>query len=152
MTYDLMCHWPLLYIPLETQTVRSPAKIKVKEGLGETECCGPGGELALAQGVVSCHQLSLAKHLTMDIEQASGMKGLDQLGFGVPCIGCSLWKTGQGQQPLGLESSERGQKSLRKQGLNLENSPADSISPPPSPTTSHLPTAHPQFLRGSSNP
>lgn len=66
--------------------LHSPAKIKVKEGLGETEQCGPGGELALVQGVhepTSGEQLCLAKHLTMDIEEgeASKMTGLVQLVF-----------------------------------------------------------------------
>lgn len=46
MTRDLMCHWPLLCIPLETQTVHSSVKVKVKEVLGETEFCRSGGELA----------------------------------------------------------------------------------------------------------
>lgn len=63
--------------------MHSPAKIKVKKGLGETDCCCPGGELALAQGVpepTSCEQLCLAKHLTMHTEEggASRMKGLGQ--------------------------------------------------------------------------
>lgn len=73
--------------------------------------------------------------MTMDIEEeeASRMKGLNWYLIYPSCIGRCLWETHHRQQPLGLESSERGQKSLRNQGWDQEDSPGNTGSPPPTP-------------------
>lgn len=105
-----------------------------------------------------CKQPCLAKHLTKDIEEeeASKMKGLNQLVFDLPFlhrmlpVGNRSWSAASGLRILG-----KGTEIPKEERLGPRGQPKELSLTTTCPTVSHLLTMSPTptpFLRGSSNP